>query len=272
MPRTTKGGPKAPKTPVIDPLLAKIQAAAAKLEEAERNDYTHYVKDEALIVKEDTNLVRVQAFYDRVGITSEEVAAFPCVTDNFKDVGGTDGVIRYFRGSEDKNAKEIVRLFDLNRGQTQLAIPFEAYCVAAKVTKKKFMQLLMGEVCEQSDVVSTLLAAQAHPDIVKKTVSVALSDQFGANESRAILHKHRGFLPTPKTQQVNIHGNVNQDNRQDNSKNLIIPLGDLAIGSGKIAKATDRFNAARIVRSESTDLAVAETDQTYEDPEGYDTE
>lgn len=278
MPRTASAGRKSTKkTPKPGSLEAKIQAAVEALEtrEAESVIITPEPEPETAVVQVDSETMqRVENAYVRMGITAEEVAAYPIVTTQFKDIGGVDGVVAYLRGSDDKVAREVLRNYDaISRSQTKAAIPFEAYCVAARVSKKKFFQVLMGEVCDQSDTVSTLLAASAHPEIVQKTIAIAKSDAFGANEARSILHKHRGFLPTPKTQQVNIHGNVNQDNRQDNSKNVIIPLGDLAIGVRKISKATDRFNAARIVRSETTDAEVPDENQEYIGPDdAYDTD
>ncbi|MGH7184551.1 MAG: hypothetical protein ACREJN_21610 [Nitrospiraceae bacterium] len=218
------------------------------------NDYT-LSAPESLGIQ--GNQALVANYYERTGITAEEVEAFPRITDCFEKLGGVDKVLQYLDGSDEPKAREIMRLHRLipvaDGYGRKVPVPFEALCVIAKVSKKKFLQMLVGEVCEHSDAMSNLLAASAHPDIVQKTIEVAVSDDYGASEARSILHKHRGFLPTPKTQQVNIRGNVNQDNRQTTNNNATVLIGDLEFDNEKISRAVDRFNEARVFKVEESD-------------------
>ncbi|MGH7181965.1 MAG: hypothetical protein ACREJN_08320 [Nitrospiraceae bacterium] len=249
--------------PKIDPLEAAVMAQIQARMEAEtaeitRNDYgQNDPKTTELVPTGSKELAKLDNFYIKLGITSADVAACPIISDTFKSIGGEEAVLDYLRASDDRTAKEIVRLYGsvpIQDGSgRKLPVPFEAFCVAAKVSRKKFLQLLVGEVSEQSDLMSNMLAASAHPKVVEETIRVATSDEFGASEARSILHKHRGFLPTPKTQNVNIRGNLNQDNRVDNSQNATINIGDLEFGNEAIGKATDRFNEARVFKVEESD-------------------
>lgn len=254
------------KKAVVEPeitLEEQIAAMAAEQEAVEKcNDYT---PPPAPVAKKDyRGDVAVSNAYTRLEVTHEEVEAYPKVVEQFENIGGVEAVIEYLRGSDDRLAKELVRLYDTyQNAETKALIPFEAYCVSAKVTKKKLFQLVMGEVCEQSDTASTLLAAAFHPQIVKKTIDVALGYGPDSGEARSVMHKHRGFLPTPKTQTVQIHGNLNQDNRQTTNNNATISVGELDLGFAKISKADDRFNEARIVKVEQADEKVSIPDQEY---------
>lgn len=261
------------------PTIREMIKAAADIAAAEIqcNDYTEptpatppekTMLEKALVRAKRTpdELARLDNVYTRFEITAAQVEACPNISDAFDDIGGVVAVIEYLRSSDDGGAKELLRYWDMYKDSEDSAksiIPFEAYCVAAKMTKKKLMQVVMGEVCEQSDVASTLLAAAAHPKIVQKTISVAQSDAFGAGDARKILHQHRGFLPTPKTQQVNIHGNLNQDNRQDNRQTANISLLELDKANERISRAVDRFNEARVIKE-------SESEPEYIDVEGPD--
>lgn len=230
--------------------LAFEAKVAAKIAETECNDYTPKPPESTTVVKKSKDeLQKLEDFYLLLGTTPAEVEAYPKITSSFEAVGGVEGVLAYFRASDDRGAKEIVRLYGIT--PVKLDVPFEAYCVSAKLSKKKVLQILIGEASEQSDNLSTLLAAIAHPKIVEKTIKVGLSDEYGASEARNVLHKNRGFTPLPKSQQVNIHGNVHQDNRQDNSQNATINIGDLDLDNEKINRATDRFNESRVFKVEN---------------------
>lgn len=268
MPRVSKA--RRPRKPPIDPLEASIMAQVearsaeidAELAKNGRNDYTQndHKTTEMVRISEDTAL-RLDNFYVLLGVTKEEVEEFPKITSIFESIGGVEAVIGYLRASDDRIAHDIVRLYglvpihdvDIHGNPYKLPVPFEALCVSAKVTKRKFFQILMGEVSDQSDMMSNILAANAHPKVVQETIRVAVSDEWGAGEARSILHRHRGFLPTPKTQNVNIRGNASIDNRVDNSQNATINIGDLEFGNEAISKSVDRFNEVRVFKVENTD-------------------
>lgn len=236
------------KPDILDRIIARAEG---------RNDYTPEpepepkpVLEKALIKKNPDALQRLEHAYIRMGITAEAVESYPVISSLFNDIGGVPAVMEYLRASHIPEAREMIRYWDMygdSEDGIKELIPFEAYCVAAKCTKKRVLQLIMGEICEQSDMASILMAAAAHPDVLKKTIEVAKSDLYGSSEARKILHQNRGFLPTPKTQNVNIHGNLNQDNRQDNRQIANVSLSELDLMGEKISKSVDRFNESRII-------------------------
>lgn len=229
-------------------IMDKIIAMAEGLPEPLLPDPPKTIITKALHSRPPDDARRIEETYIRMEIKDEDVVAFPDVADSFDDIGGIPAVVQYLRSSDAKEAKDFLYYWDMISLNMRAVVPFEAYCVAAKMTKKRLMMIVMGEVCEQSDLASTMLAAAAHPRIVKKTIEIAESERDGATEARKILHQHRGFLPTPKTQQVTIHGNVNQDNRQDNSQTANISLMELDKSSDKISRAVDRFNESKVIR------------------------
>lgn len=184
--------------------------------------------------------------YMRFEITPQAVADFPNVTGTFPAVGGIGKVLEYLKSSNSKEARAILNYYSMYESKKREIIPFEAYLVAAKCTRKQFMQILIGEVSEQSNEEAVLLSAANHGAVVQTTIDIAL-DRGDDNVMRAqeILHKNRGFLPTPKTQSVSIYGNVNQDNRVNNSQNATIKILELEKGNDSISTAMDVFNAKR---------------------------
>lgn len=239
---------KTPKFDVMELIKAKVKEAQ-KAVEAECKDYTENTSELAN-KPQAAELTRVSNLYTRFEITQEQVSAFPTVTNTFGDIGGVNAVIEYMKSSDAKEARALLYYWEMGKGNRDL-IPFEAYVIAAKMTRKKFMQILIGEISEQSDEESVLLAAVNHKAVVQTTIDIALSpDHEDSAKSREILHKHRSFLPTPKTQQVNIHGDMHQDNRNQSQQTANIGLFELDKGTDRISAAMDKFNSMKVIESE----------------------
>lgn len=86
-------------------------------------------------------------------------------------------------------------------------VPIEGYCLAAGVPSSRVLELIAGACVRIARNASTIIASVTHPDVVKKTIEMALTDE--GYEDRNTLHKAVGFLPTPKGSQINIQNNNN---------------------------------------------------------------
>jgi hypothetical protein len=114
-------------------------------------------------------------------------------------------------------------------------LPFEAYCVAANITTKRMLEVVTGACFEQSDAVASLVSKAAKPVLLQKSVKMA---QKTANwEDRKMIMQHEGYAPVPKTQVINVGGDVNTDNRVQS-----VSIAEITGIESKMARITDRFN------------------------------
>ncbi len=189
---------------------------------------------------------RLEEAYERLGVTSLDVETVPKITHILKELPagqskakGTDRAIEFLRGSGDADARKWLDVYDLIPAYERKILPFEAFCVACNLTTKRVLELVTGACFEQSTAAAILIAKAAHPTLVKKSISLA--KQPGGWEDRKMLHQREGFAPIPKTQVVNVQGDVNTDNRtQTNLQN--ISIGELAGIEDNMGRIADRFN------------------------------
>lgn len=256
-------GRKAPKK---DSLLAAIEARAKEMDPD--NALSSLVQSKPILEAATKSLtpadtLKVEAAYVRMEVDRAMVESFPNITNSFRDIGGVEAVIGYLRASPSPEAKTVVRLWDQQMTSVRSLVPFEAYVVAAGCSRKRMLQIIIGEVSEQSNEEAALLSAVKHRDIVQKTVDVALSDEYGSGEARKMLLQHRRFLPMPKNQVI-MGDVINHDNRQQNLNSQVanISVKSLEESRTRIGASTDRFNRDRISaqkeETEATDAIEAE--------------
>lgn len=195
----------------------------------------------------------------KLGVTPEQVSAVPQVSGVLKSAGGRAKILGYLRSSNEPDARKVLNIIDGVEGNSlkklwmDSAIPMEAFCVSADIPTRRLLELVAGEVFLRSGQEAGLLAAAAHPKIVKKSIQKALEEPVSVKQpdgtvkmepaesglaDRRMLHQHAQFLPMPKTQFINMpHGTI--DNRQQTQVNVAVapPVEET------VKRLSDRFNA-----------------------------
>lgn len=250
-----------------DSLLEAIEARARELTPPPEPDKpilkAAVKRTKSELIKYEDALVRLE-IAPSAKEAMELIESFPNITNAFSDIGGVPAVLEYLKSSDATEARTLLRKWGEIAPTTRELLPFEAFVVAAKCSRKRMLQIIIGEVSEQSSAEAVLLAAVKHKDIVQKTINVALSNDFGATDARKVMHQHRKFLPTPKNQVVNIGGDMTVDNRQDNRQIANVSVASLDQARDKIAGAVDRFNKGRQQLSGHTEH---ESDEDFMDAE-----
>jgi hypothetical protein len=174
--------------------------------------------------------------YERLGVTEEEVNAEPRITHILRELPGkVDRAVEFLRGSDDPDARKWLGVYDSLPESVRSLLPFEAFNVAAGITSKRMLEVVAGACYEQSTIAAQLISKAAHPDLIKKSVKFANKEKNW--EDRKMLHQKEGFAPIPKTQVVNVQGDVNTDNRQQSIS--VLQLGGL---DSKMKSIEDKFN------------------------------
>ena len=181
-------------------------------------------------------LTKLAEAYERIGVTEEEVNAAPKISHILRQLPGKcDQAIEFLRGSEDPDARKCLGVYDSVPVSVRKILQFESFCVASGVTTKRMLEVITGACFEQSTAAASLLAKASHPVILKKSIKFA--KEPSGWEDRKMLHQREGFAPIPKTQVVNVQGNVNTDNRIQS-----VAIGELSGINTKMSKIADRFN------------------------------
>lgn len=175
--------------------------------------------------------------YIMLEITPAQVASAPRIEHLFRGLGGEAPgnrfeVWQYLEGSEEPEARQVIALRDRISQRHQLAVPFEAYCVAAGIGTKKMFGIIAAEVSEQENKAAALMLRAAHPVIVDATIRRA-TGPLGTADAKMLL-QGLGTVPVPKNSVTHIHGNV--DARQQ-SVNVALP----PVEEG-VRRLSDRFN------------------------------
>lgn len=185
------------------------------------------------------------ASWERLEITEGMLLRHPTITPILiNSLGSIDKVIGYLRGSDHKDAIELVRLWDSGKKVDHKAVPFEGYCLAAKSTPKQMMGIIMQAVVEQADVATEFLLATSKTTIVDKTIKIAKT-KAGVDERKIIL-QNRGVMAAPKNQTFNNYGSMNQDNRKQIANISVTQLDE---DNDKISAAVDEFNTQRVLKA-----------------------
>lgn len=180
---------------------------------------------------------KIAGILARLGITEEELHSAPRITHILREIpdGGIKKAVGYLRGSDDPDARKWLHVYDDIPVSYRDLVPFEAYCVAANISPRRMLEVVTGACYEQSTAASILIAKAAHPELVKKSVEFA--KDLGGLSDRKMLHQREGFAPIPKTQVINVGGDVIQDNRIQS-----VNVGALGGVADKVNKIADRFN------------------------------
>lgn len=186
----------------------------------------------------------VAKLWERLEVMEEQVSKNPSITPILlKSLGSIEAVIEYLRGSDVKEAIELLRIWDLGSNKEHDLLPFEAYCLAAGSTPKKMMGIIMQAVMENANAAVELMLATAHPDIVQTTIDLAKTPKGG--DERRIILQNRGTLPAPKNQVFNNYGSMTQDNRKQVAN---VNVRQLEEDNDKIGLAGEKFNSEHIAR------------------------
>lgn len=187
---------------------------------------------------------RRSAAYEILGVKEADVSLVPTITPILNSIPGKiSKAVEFLRGSDNPDAKKFLKVYDLLSPTQRSLLPFEAFILASGLTSKKVLGVITEACFEQSSTASSLIAAASHPNVVKVTVASALNPAFGGKD-RDMLHKHAGFVPTPKnsTMIVSGQGRVQIGDNQDNSSHLSIGVGELNRIEGGLGRIADRFN------------------------------
>lgn len=109
----------------------------------------------------------------------------------------------YLAASDSPEARALMSIRDSARAHVRRMLPIEAFCISAKVSPLRILEIITATAVRLGAQASTIIAAVTHPKVVEKTVEMALTDE--GVEDRTILHKATGFLPSPKGSQTTIH-------------------------------------------------------------------
>jgi hypothetical protein len=126
-------------------------------------------------------------------------------------------VLNFLRNSPREEARKIVQMNDRLTKSEQRAVTLDHLCAGAKIEAPTALEVIVGEIHRHGANVATLIAAVAHPTIMKSTIeSAKLIGPDGHNDRKIILQAG-GTAPTPKSQITNIRtGDVNVRNTQVN--------------------------------------------------------
>ena len=175
----------------------------------------------------------VEESYILLDVDPDEVASQPKIEHLFRDIGGVIRVFEYLEGSEEPEARRILEARNRLSVRQAAVLPFEAFCVAAKVPTKKAFGVISQEVMEQGAKASALIARARHPEVVQYTVEQALTP--AGTQERKMLHLAAGMLPQPKGN-VTVFGGVAIDSRnQQVNVSVLPPVEDSA------KRLADRF-------------------------------
>jgi hypothetical protein len=178
-----------------------------------------------------------QQAYDLLGVNESEVVMVPQIEPLLKKANVLDKVWEYLETSGDDMARLLIaQKYKLSNKSMRSSVPFEAYCLAAKLDTKKVLGLIFAEVYSQNEQASGLMAAAAQPDVVRATIDAA--KQPGGSRERDMMHKHSTFIPVPKTSITFVREAGRVVGGDDNSQTLTV----LPPIEKTVRDLSDRFN------------------------------
>ncbi len=117
------------------------------------------------------------------------------------------------------------------------SLPVEAFCVSAKVSPYRVLELITGIMVRMGAQASTIIAAVNHPRVVQTTVEQALLPE-GLGDRRD-LHRAVGFLPTAKGSSTTIQVVQNAQANSNAQAATVAPPPE-----STIRRMVNRFNDA----------------------------
>jgi hypothetical protein len=156
------------------------------------------------------NSVALKRQYAKFGITDIDVRSAPLATPFLKKLGELTDCIDALRASPDPTARAFIRVYDSEIPvRTRPLVPFEAYCVAAKVCPSRVTEVIVAVLAKQRVLEGAVIAALAHPTIMRANAHAAAFEE-GVVDRMAHL-KMVGAMPLPKSSQtvVNVNATAN---------------------------------------------------------------
>lgn len=196
--------------------------------------------------------------YHNLGITQQQVIDTPKITHILAKLPGPRGhsgisaAIEFLRGTDDDLIRKFLSLWDDMPPSIHDQLPFEAFCLATGITTKRMLEIITGACFEQSDAAVKLVAAAAHPAVVRATVNAAMYPD--GYQDRKMLHLNKGFLPVSKNQTTILSGHArqtnlqindnsdNSDNSTNNGQRVTYAIGEVVGIEKKQERIADRFN------------------------------
>jgi len=165
---------------------------------------------------------RLASAYALMEITAEQVANAPKIEHLFRRIGGRVAALRYLESSEEPEAEAIIKLCRKLPKYWVRQIPLEAYALAVKISTGRLFGLIAQELMDESEKVVELLTRARHPEVVQKTIQMALKPS--GVKDRQMLHKATGFLPTPKNSFTLINNRAHIDTRSMTKVAVLPPI------------------------------------------------
>ena len=211
--------------------------------------------------------------YQHLGIRPQDVERVPFMWPNLRGIAhrlnrgrAPDAPpvcpLELLQWSEDPEARRVLEKYLSVPESYRRLLPAEAYCCAAGVSPWRILEVVTGVAVRLGTQASAVLAAVWHPQVVEKTIEMALTD--GGIADRNALHRATGFTPLPKgsTTIVNV-----QQNAQGQGPGTCVPLPRPEDSIRRLAMA---FNEARGMETASPSPARNTVNVTAQRDEAYD--
>ena len=151
----------------------------------------------------------------RLGLTEKDVIGIPEITPRVKEaMGSVKEAILLLRGDDAPDSRAFIEKWDSLSARDQSFCRLEHVITAAKLTTRRFMELLAGASFEHSATVSKIFVSRSQLQVLRSTVKAAtdevpiMADIGGARvqvgttngdvKAMEIFHKITGAMPTPK--------------------------------------------------------------------------
>jgi hypothetical protein len=142
--------------------------------------------------------------YRALGITPEEVECVPFLRTNLagitrllnKRCADNEPPVRLLdllEYTDDPEARKVLRAYLSVPESYRKVVPAEAFCLAARVSPWRILEVIAGVAVRRAGQGSALIAAIQHPSVVAKTINRALESD--GVQDRMTIHKAMGFLP-----------------------------------------------------------------------------
>lgn len=143
----------------------------------------------------------------------------------------------YLAASGDADARKVLgAYYSLDRSARRW-LPIEAYCVAARVSPLHILEVIIATAERISRQISAMIAVVTHPQLVDKSVEMALTDD--GIEDRMAMHKAVGFTPSPRGAQTIINVQASA------AANAAARVAELPPAETTIREMADTFNQSR---------------------------
>lgn len=143
-------------------------------------------------------------------VDSADVEREPKVEHILKTaIGARDRVFEYLEGSESPIARQLLDLKKRLTRRQYLAVPFEAFCLAARIPVKEVFGMLSAEVMDQGARATKMMLHAQHPQVLRRTIDRAMA--FDGTADAKMLHQAMRTVPVPRNTVNVINGDVTKN-------------------------------------------------------------